>query len=377
MDKIKIGIIGVGSMGSQYVEMVDQGLVENAELTAVCTSSEHRGQWVVENTSGKVQIFHDENVFLTESGIEAVIIARPHYDHPRLAMKAFANGLHVLIEKPAGVYTKHVLDMNEAAKRSGKVFGIIYNERTNPIYQKVRELIQSGELGEIKRTNWVVTHWYRPQSYYNSSEWRATWAGEGGGVLLNQSPHQLDLWQWTTGLMPRRIQAFNHYGKYHDIEVEDESTIYAEYENGATGVFITSTGEAPGTNRFEIAGDQGKIVVEDDETLTFYRLRQSEREFNATYKGHMGEPEAWKIDIPVEGDYPGHLGIIQNWINGIIKGTVLLAPGEEGIRGLEISNAAHLSSWLNQMIELPVDPDLYYEKLQERIQQSKSKKRSQ
>ncbi len=167
--------------------------------------------------------------------------------------------MHVLLEKPAGVYTKNVLEMNKAAVSSGKVFAMMYNQRTNPLYQKLRELIQTGELGEIKRTNWIITDWYRSQSYYDSSRWRATWKGEGGGVLLNQAPHQLDLWQWTTGLMPKRVHAFSSYGKYHDIEVEDDVTAYVEYENGATGVFIASTGEAPGTNRFEIAGDRGKI----------------------------------------------------------------------------------------------------------------------
>src|SRR5699024_3327465 len=369
MSKVTVGMIGSGSMGSQYVLMFERGQVEGVEVSAVCTASERKREWVKENTQGSVQVFHDEDLFFNDSGIDAVIIARPHYDHPTLAIKAFSHGLHVLIEKPAGVYTKNVLEMNEAARKSGKVFGIIYNQRTNPLYQKLRELIQFGELGEIKRTNWIVTHWYRSQSYYDSSAWRATWAGEGGGVLLNQAPHQLDLWVWTTGLMPKRIQAFNSYGKYHEIEVEDESTVYVEYENGATGVFITSTGESPGTNRFEIAGERGKIVVEDDK-LTFYQLRQSEREFNATYKGGFGEPECWKIDIPIEGKKSGHLGIIQNWIDGIIKGTPLLAPGEEGIKGLEISNAIHLSSWLNKMVELSVDQNIYYEKLQEKIQQS-------
>lgn len=259
--------------------------------------------------------------------------------------------------------------INAAAKASGKVFGIVYNQRTNPLYQKVRELIHSGELGEIKRTNWIITDWYRSQSYYDSNEWRATWKGEGGGVLLNQAPHQLDLWQWTTGLTPKYIQAFCSVGKYHDIEVEDDVTAYVEYENGATGVFITSTGEAPGTNRFEIVGDRGKIVVENEE-LVFYRLTQSEREFNAAYKGSFGQPECWKVAIPIKGENPDHLGIIQNWIDAILKGTPLLAPGEEGVKALEISNAIYLSSWLNQKVELPINTELYYQKLQEKMNHS-------
>jgi predicted dehydrogenase len=369
MTFIKVGIIGIGNMGSSHVLQLGNGEVPGAVLTAVCDGSEERLEWVRKHTKGDVQLYHDVDVFFHESGIDAVIIATPHYSHPDLAKKAFAEGLHVLVEKPAGVYTKNVLEMNKAAKESGKVFSIMYNQRTNPLYQKLRALIQSGELGEIKRTNWIVTNWYRSQSYYDSSKWRATWEGEGGGVLLNQAPHQLDLWQWATGLMPKRVQAFSHLGKYHDIEVEDDVTAYVEYENGATGVFITSTGEAPGTNRFEIAGDRGKIVIENDE-MTFYRLTKSEREFNASYKGGFGEPECWKIEIPVTGEHTGHQGIMQNWTDAILKGTPLLAPGEEGVKGLEISNAIYLSSWLNQAVELPVDAELYHEKLQEKISQS-------
>ena len=284
-------------------------------------------------------------------------------------------GLHVLIEKPAGVYTKDVLEMNEDAKVSGKVFSIMYNQRANPLYQKIRDLIQTGELGDIKRTNWIVTENYRPQSYYDSSKWKATWKGEGGGVLLNQALHQLDIWQWTTGLMPKKIRAFSHFGKYHDIEVEDDVTAYVEYENGATGVFITSTGEAAGTNRFEIVGDLGKIVVENEE-LIFYRLSQSEREFNATYTGGFGEPEFKKVEIPVKSENGNHFTIIQNWVDSIATGSSLLAPGEEGVKALEISNAAYLSSWINETVELPIDAELYYEKLQEKINQSTFEKKN-
>lgn len=370
MNKIKVGVIGIGTMGQQYALQLDKGLVEGAILTAVC-GREHQLEYIKNHTIGNVQYFQDEDSFFQESDIEAVIIATPHYSHPELAKKAFAKGMHVLVEKPAGVYTKHVIEMNEAAIESGKVFAIMLNQRTNPLYQKLRELIQSGELGEIKRTNWTITDWYRPQSYYDSSKWRATWKGEGGGVLLNQAPHQLDLWQWTTGLVPKRVHAFCHYGKYHEIEVEDDVTAYVEYENGATGVFIASTGEAPGTNRFEIAGDRGKIVIENN-TLTFFRLTQSEREFNASYKGGFGKPECWKIDIPVGEDNSGHIGIIQNWIHAILEGTPLLAPGEEGLKSVAMANAIYLSSWLKQTVEFPIDAELYYEKLQERINYSLS-----
>src|SRR5690625_2877055 len=374
MSIIKVGVIGIGNMGTSHALQLDQGKVEGARVTAVCDLRESQLAWAKENLSNEVQRFSNVKDFFKKAEIDAVLIATPHYDHPSLAIQSFEKGWHVLVEKPAGVFTKDVQEMNEVAKRSGKVFSMMYNQRTNPLYQKVRDLIRAGELGEIKRTNWIITDWYRSQSYYDSGGWRATWGGEGGGVLLNQSPHQLDLWQWTTGMMPKRVHGFCSFGKYHDIEVEDDVTAYVEYENGATGVFITTTGEAPGTNRFEVVGDRGKMVVEDGK-LTFSRLRQSEKEFNATYTGGFGAPESWDIDIPIVGEATEHAGIMQNWIDAIVKDTPLLAPGEEGIKGLELSNAMYLSTWLNKPIDLPIDEDLFYEKLQEQIKNSTFEKK--
>lgn len=373
MTILKVGIIGLGNMGTSHAKRLFNREIDGAILTAVCDVREERMVKAREEFGDRVKRFLSIDEFFTDADIDGVIIATPHYDHPPLAIRAFEKGWHVLCEKPAGVYTKNVRLMNEAAAKSGRVFSMMFNQRTNPLYQKMRELIQSGELGEIKRTNWIITDWYRAQSYYDSGGWRATWEGEGGGVMLNQSPHQLDLWQWITGMMPTRIRSFCGFGKYHDIEVEDDVTAYVEYENGATGLFVTSTGEAPGTNRFEVAGDRGKLVIENG-NLTFWRLRQSEREFNQTFTGGFGEPECWKIDIPVRGKNNQHLGILENWVDAILNGAELLAPGEEGIKSLAISNGVYLSSWLDDWVELPIDEDLYYEKLQEKIATSTFRK---
>ncbi|MBY0146859.1 Gfo/Idh/MocA family protein [Neobacillus niacini] len=373
MENVKIGIIGIGNMGSSHSLYLNNGEVPGAVLTAVCDQNPERLKWAKETLGENIQMFDNTESFFEFGDLDAVIVATPHYDHPPLAIKALQKGLHVLVEKPVGVFTKNVRELNEVAKKSGKVFGIMFNQRTNPLYQKLRDLVQSGELGEIKRTNWIITDWYRSQSYYDSGGWRATWAGEGGGVLANQDPHQLDLWQWTSGLMPKRVRAFCGFGKFHNIEVEDDVTAYVEYENGATGVFVTSTGDAPGTNRYEISGDRGKLVVEDGK-LTFWRLRQSEREFNREYKGGFGEPECWKIDIPIKGEATQHKGITTNWVKAILHGTELLGPGEEGIKGLEISNAIHLSAWTDDWVDLPINEDLFYSKLQEKIKTSTFKK---
>ncbi|MDF9839188.1 MULTISPECIES: Gfo/Idh/MocA family oxidoreductase [unclassified Paenibacillus] len=373
MNKVRYGIIGVGNMGRAHAfSLLNE--VKGAELTAVCDISPERLEWAAEQLPEQVLRFSTAEELFTSGSIDAVLISTPHYDHPPLAIEALKHGLHVLIEKPAGVFTKAVQDMNDAAAQSDRKFGIMYNQRTNPLYKKLKELIASGELGEIRRTNWIITDWYRSQSYYNSGGWRATWAGEGGGVLLNQDPHQLDLWQWTTGMMPKRVRAFCHFGKYRNIEVEDDVTAYVEYENGATGLFITTTGEAPGTNRFEITGDNGKIVVEDG-SLTFWRLRTPEPEFNATYTGGFGQPECWKCEIPVDKSNGGsHQGILRNFTNAILNDEPLIAPGEEGIRGLTLSNAMYLSAWTDNWVELPIDADLFHEHLMEKVQSSTFKK---
>ncbi|NLW55241.1 MAG: Gfo/Idh/MocA family oxidoreductase [Firmicutes bacterium] len=373
MDKVRIGLIGLGAIGIKHANSLIGNKVPGGKLTAVCDSGPNRRQWAKENLGEEIKVFDQVEALLDSGLVDGVLVATPHYTHPELAIQALEKGLHVLIEKPAGVYTKEVLRMNEvAAKNSDLVFGIMYNRRTSPVYRKLRDLVKDGELGAIKRTNWIMTTWYRPQSYYDSGEWRATWAGEGGGVLLNQAPHQLDLWQWICG-MPKRVRAFCAFGKYHQIEVEDDVTAYVEYENGATGVFITSTGETPGTDRLEIIGDRGKAVVENGE-LQFWRLRVSERQFNQEYNGRIGEPECWKCTVPIVGEETAHAGIMSNWVEAILKGTPVVAPGSEGINGLELSNAMYLSTWTDRWVELPIDHDLFYEELQKKIKNSTFKK---
>lgn len=370
MKKVRIGIIGLGNMGAAHCLCIHaEKKVPGLELGAVCDIREELRKWAQQNLVG-VPVFNHATDMLKSGLIDAVLIAGPHYEHPSLAMEGFSNHLHVLIEKPAGVYSKQVLEMNAAAKAAGRIFGIMYNQRTNPVFQKVKDLVQSGELGSVKRTVWIITNWYRPQAYHDSAVWRSTWKGEGGGTLINQNPHNLDLFQWILG-MPQKIYSFCQFGKYYDIEVEDDVTAYMEFANGASGVYITSTGEAPGTNRFEIAGDMGKIVVEDN-VITFHRNRISEREFNQRNKASFAAPECWHCEVPV-AKHGGeqHLGILKNFTNAILHGEKLLAPGEEGINGLLISNAIHYSSWTNSWAYLEhFDHEHFYELLQEKIRNS-------
>ena len=373
MNKVKIGIIGIGNMGKSHCKVLYEGQVPGAELTAVCDTDPRRFEHVRENFPG-VKTFDTATEMYKSGEIDAVLIATPHYDHPPLAMEAFEHKIHVLCEKPAGVYTKNVREMNEKSKNAGVTFAMMFNQRTNPVYIKMREMVANNELGDIRRTNWIITNWFRTQYYYDSGDWRATWAGEGGGVLLNQCPHNLDLWQWICG-MPSKITAHCHEGKWHDIEVEDDVTVYVEYPNGATGVFVTTTADAPGTNRFEITGDKGKLVYENDK-LVFYKLKIPTKELLFESKRSFINPEYDVINIEAEGPNPQHTGVMAAFTANILRGEPLTAKGVEGIDSLTISNAMYLSGWLGKAVTLPLDEDLFYVELSKRIGTSRYKKAS-
>ncbi len=374
MEQVKLGIIGIGNMGSGHAKSLLEAKLPELTIAAVADRQESRRTWAKETLPESVAIF-EEGTDLIDSGVcDAVLIAVPHYQHPELTIYALDHGLHVLCEKPAGVYTKQVREMNEAAKKSDRVFAMMFNQRTNCIYRKMHELVTGGELGAIKRVNWIVTDWYRTQSYYDSGSWRATWDGEGGGVLLNQCPHNMDLLQWICG-MPSKVRAFCHNGKWHDIEVEDDVTAYMEYPNGATGVFVTTTADAPGTNRFEVTLEMGKLVCEDNK-LTLHKLSENERTFCKTAKGGFDTPECTVTEVETDGLNEQHMGIMKAFANRILHKTPLVAEGVEGINGLTLSNAMHLSSWLEKEIELPFDEDLFLEELTKRRKASKKKEGS-
>lgn len=371
MTKVRLGIIGVGNMGSGHAANILAGKCPEIELTAVADRREARRQWAKDTLPEGTAIFKEGSDLIQSGLCDAVHICTPHYQHPTLAMEAFAAGLHVMCEKPAGVYTKAVREMNEAAEKSGKVFAMMFNQRTNCVYRKMHEMVHSGQLGELKRVNWIITDWYRTQIYYDSGDWRATWEGEGGGVLLNQCPHQLDLLQWICGL-PKTVQAFCQEGKWHDIEVEDDVTAYLQFANGATGVFVTTTGDAPGTNRFEVTGTLGKLVCENDK-LTFWKLAQDEREFCRTATEGFAQPQCQQVEVETDGENLQHVGVLNAFAGKILHGTPLVAEGTEGLGGLTLSNAMHLSSWLGRAVDIPFDEELFLSELNKRRATSRKK----
>lgn len=371
MEKIRLGIIGCGNIGKVHTDNIVNGSCPEVELSAVCDLKKERIDEILEKKAD-VSVFYDAEEMMDSGKIDSVLVAVPHYDHPKYAIMAMKKGLNVLIEKPAGVYTKQVEEMNAVAKECNVVFGIMMNQRTNCIYRKMREIVKSGVLGEIKRTNLIITDWYRPQIYYDSGDWRATWSGEGGGVLLNQCPHNLDLWQWICG-MPTKIHAKLHYGKWHDVEIEDDVSAYCEYANGATGVFVTTTGDTPGTNRFEITLEKGKLIAEDG-VLKMWENEMTEKEFSKTNDNPFARPGFTYTEVETDGENPQHKGVLNQFADAILHGGELVARGEEGINGLTISNAMHLSSWLDKEIDLTnFDSDLFYEELKKRIATSRRK----
>ncbi len=367
---VRLGIIGVGNMGSGHIANILAGRCPEIEVAAVADINPARLEYAQSKIPG-VAVFNTAEEMLDSGLVEAVIVAVPHYFHPKYVMECFKRGIHVMCEKPAGVYTKQVKEMNEAAKSAGVVFGMMFNQRTDCLYRKMRELVQSGKYGNIRRTNWIITNWYRPQAYYDSGAWRATWSGEGGGVLLNQCPHNLDLWQWICG-MPKKVYTRMYFGKWHDIEVEDDVTTFVEYSNGATGTFITSTGDAPGSNRFEITMDGARIIA-DGRKLLLTELEMPEPEFTKINKSSFAAPKSTTIEVETDGKNEQHSGVLNAFAGAILRGEPLVAGGEEGIKGLTISNAMHLSAWLGKEIEIPFDDELYYSELMKRVKTSRRK----
>ncbi len=368
MNKVRIGIVGIGNMGYSHAQQILAGKINRLELAAVADSSPVRLARVPQ-----VKGFKSADEMMASGLVDAVLIATPHYDHTTIGIAALKAGLHVMVEKPISVHRADCERLIAAHKGRDKkqVFAAMFNQRTDRYYQKIRSLIQSGELGEIRRVNWIITNWFRTHAYYASGGWRATWAGEGGGVLLNQCPHNLDLFQWMFGL-PTKVSAKCAFGKYHDIEVEDDVTAVMEFKNGATGVFITSTGEAPGTNRLEITAERGKVVYENDK-ITYTRNEIPMGEFSRTTPHSFAAPATWDVSIPAAGHGGQHNEVLQNFTDAILDGEPLIAPAPEGIHSVELANSMLLSAWLDKPVELPIDGRKYERLLKAKIAESAKK----
>ena len=372
MKKIRIGIIGMGNIGRFYADHIRDGKVERCELTAVCSTSPTKLA-----AYKPLAIFGDARELMDSGLVDAVLIATPHYQHTELGIEAFSRGLHVLVEKPISAHKADAEKLIAARKQKRgarkPAFGAMFQLRMEPRYSKIRELIRKGELGEIVRVNWIVTDWFRTEAYYSSGGWRATWAGEGGGVLLNQAMHNLDMLCWLCG-MPTIVRGFCQMGRYHAIEVEDNVTAYMEYSNGANGVFITSTGEAPGANRLEIAGTMGRVVLEKDKLL-FYKNETAMTDFSKKAESGFAKPAVRQIEIPIENAVEPALRLIKNFVDHILDGVSLIAPGEEGLHSIELANMILYSSMTGKTVTAPLDSSAYSRKLNQLAKKSVAKKK--
>ncbi len=394
--KVRLGIIGLGGQGSFYTSLLTGKQInpdgvqkqtdnfDQIEVTAFCDIDLEK----VRRTRSifpDIPVYTDYIEMLDSGNVDAIVTAVPHYLHPTMGIEALNRGIHTLLEKPAGVYSKQVREVIELANSKPELtFAIMFNQRTNPLYIKIKSLIDNGAIGNIRRFNWIITTWYRPQAYYDLSDWRATWSGEGGGILVNQVPHQLDLMQWLCG-MPIKISSKLSFGYARNIRVEDDVTAMFEFENGATGVLITCTHDPAGTDRLEIAGDKGKIIVDNSSDAKLITYATSEQVLNASIQDaktvftfmagggikaiapHYIKEEPVEIEATAWGGQ--HAEVLKNFAANIIDHTPLIAPGSDGIKGVLIANAIHLSSWLQQEVMLPIDEDIYLEQLELRIQE--------
>lgn len=348
MDSVRLGIVGLGNMGKAHLSNIRAGKVPGLKVTALCESV-----GTLPDLQEGEEGFNDVSAMINSGKIDAILICTPHFSHTTIGIEALTAGLHVLVEKPISVHKADCERLIAAHTDKTKIFAAMFNMRTNACFKKVKDLIDSGEIGAVRRVHWEVTNWFRTNYYYATGGWRGTWKGEGGGVLMNQCPHNLDLFQWMFG-MPQRVRGFCQFGRFHQIEVEDDVTAVLQYDNGTTATFVTSTGEAPGRNVLEISAEQGRITVTDGTKIHFQRNRQPMSKFCMEAEAAFAMPESWHMDIPVDSSGGQHVEILQNFTNAIIKGETLLSPAEQGIYSVELANAILLSTWQDKTIELPM-----------------------
>ncbi|MGP5377289.1 Gfo/Idh/MocA family protein [Brachybacterium alimentarium] len=378
-NNVRLGIIGLGAQGGMYAGLLADGRIPGMSLGAITDNDPAKKELAAQKHAGVP--FYDDYIAMLDSGeVDAVVTTVPHFLHPEMTITAIGKGIHTLTEKPAGVYTKQVEEMNDfAAAHPETTFAIMFNQRTNPVYTDLKALIESGELGALRHTSWIITTWWRPQGYYDQSAWRATWGGEGGGVLVNQAPHQLDLWQWLCGT-PKKVFAKLAFGFQRDIATEDEVNAVVDFGEGATGHFMTSTNDIIGTDRLEMLFDKGKVVVDASKKVTITRLSEDERSLSdkmtmqdvaKLFRGEMDPSDVYTIE---EKEYESvwgqqHIDVLTNFAAHVNDGTPLIADGTEGINGVRLASGMQLSAWTGREIDLVDYPaEEYLAELNKRIE---------
>ncbi len=352
--RVRVGVIGVGNMGSAHCN----GLQNHPylELTAVADVIEsRRARW---SADPSVQVFDSGQALIRSGTCAAVIIATPHFSHVALATAALRAGLHVLVEKPIAADVKDAEQLLKEPKAEGQILALMFNQRTNPAYGAIRDWVKNETFGPLRRMSWVITDWFRAQSYFDSGDWRATWRGEGGGALLNQAPHQLDLLCWMFG-RPNHVFANCGFGRWHSIGVEDEVSAILGFEGGVTGTFVTSTGEAPGRNRLEVVLDRATLVYDTREDVILIEETSVPISEAIQHNKAFQKPKTELRRFEVAGQGGQHQAVLDNFGEAISSGAKLLAPGADGLDSLMLANALTLSGALEQKIELPLSAARY------------------
>ena len=371
MQNVRIGIIGMGNMGRFHANDLLEGKVSRGVLTAVGSTSPQK---LKEYEEKGVKVFGGGEEMIASGEVDALVIATPHYQHVSLGIAALEAGLHVMVEKPIAAHKADAERLVAKAKeKAALVFGAMFQLRVEPRYEKIREIVRSGELGDLMRVIWIMTDWFRSEAYFQSGGWRATWKGEGGGVLLNQCLHQLDAMQWITR-MPSKVRSEVGIGKWHDIEVEDDVTCYMEFPDGASGMFLSSTGETPGSNRFELSGTKGRLILENDK-LVFTKNAVPSDEWCKTSKIGFQQPDTTVEEIPIPPAEDPHAVLMTNFVDAILDGKELIAPGEEGLGSVELANVMLYSGLLGETVDLPMDGAAWESKLNQLIAESTHEKK--
>lgn len=365
----RFGLVGLGNIGKVHMGNFASGKIRSGTLTAVCDQFPPSFELPAD-----VRFFGTVDAMLESGTVDAVIVATPHPLHNEFGTKVLKHGTHLMMEKPLTATKLDGEKLLSVPRRPGQKFGIMMNLRTHPHFRRIKSLITGGELGELERVQWTITNWFRTEAYYHMSDWRATWKGEGGGVLINQSLHNLDILQWLCG-MPTKLRADCRFGHSHDIEVEDHVVAFLEYENGACGTFTTSTGEAPGVNRLEIAGTKGLVVLEDNK-LRLRRNSVDSREYLKTSDNAFGAPETEEEIFGDEEPYPSHAGVLSNFAEAVQGTAELMVEAEEGLNSVELANAMVFSTWEDRVVTLPLDSAAYEAALQGKIASSPPRERT-
>lgn len=367
---IRIGIAGIGFIAEEYIKLITGGAVQGADITALSSrNAAHMAEIKEKYNLKNAVLFTDYEDMLRCGRIDMVMICTPHFQHPKMAISAIERNIHTLIEKPVGVFPEELDALEHCIRNHAHVqSGVLYCRRTNPIYASIKQLLEEGALGTIKRITWIITDMYRPQIYFDSVSWRGTYSAEGGGMLMNQVSHHIDLLVWLCGL-PEDMQAHCYTAQERNIEVENEVSITMEYSGKAIGQFIASTRECPGSNRLEISGSKGQIILENERKLIARTLQTDEKEFAvATQESYGKIPyEEWEQILEAPDNRILQAAIVNNFLRALEGKAQVLCPVMEAIQAQQFIQGAYLSSWQEKKLKLPVDTDAYTAELRKRM----------